>query len=179
MTTSIQTLKDGRVLEICEAQPEDAERVLAYVESVSNETSFLTFGPGELGMTRDQEAAFFQACQESPNEIYLLGRLDGTLVGSANIGASGRSRLRHRGELAMSVSRAFWRLGIGGALLDHLLSWARTNPILKKLDLRVRVDHAAAIALYRGRGFTEEGALRNQFVVDGEFFDLLAMGIDV
>ena len=79
----------------------------------------------------------------------------------------------------MSVSRAFWRLGIGGALRDHLLSWARTNPILKKLDLRVRVDHAAAIALYRGRGFTEEGGLRNQFVVDGEFFDLLAMGIDV
>ena len=179
MTALTHTLKDGRSLEISEAQPEDAERVIAYAESVSHETSFLSRSPGELGMTRDQEAAFLQACRESPNQIFLLGRIDGTLVGSVMIQASERSRLRHRGELGMSVSRAFWRLGIGGALLDHLLSWARTNPVLKKVDLQVRSDHAAAIALYRGRGFTEEGVLRNQFVVDGVFFDFLAMGIDV
>ena len=175
----MQTLKDGRVLELSEARPEDAEPVLAYAECVSGETSFLTFGPGELKMTREQEAAFFRACQESPNQIYIVGRLGGEVVASANIAASPRRRLRHRGELGMSVRRDFWRLGIGGALLDHLLAWRRANPILSKLDLQVRADNAAAIALYRGRGFAEEGVLRKQFAVEGEFFDLIAMGIDL
>jgi hypothetical protein len=27
--------------------------------------------------------------------------------------------------------------------------------------------------------FVKEGVLRNQFIIDGEVFDLLAMGIDV
>ena len=173
------SLKDGRVLELSEARPEDAELVLAYMERVSGETSFLTFGPGELGMTPDREAAFFRATQESSNQLYVLGRLGGEVVASANIAASPRRRLRHRGELGMSVLRDFWRLGIGGALLDHLLAWGRANPLLSKLDLQVRADNAGAIALYRGRGFVEEGVLRKQFVVEGEFFDLIAMGIDL
>ena len=41
------------------------------------------------------------------------------------------------------------------------------------------LEPAAAIALYRGRGFVEEGVLRKQFAVEGEFFDLIAMGIDL
>lgn len=175
----MHTLKDGRVLELSEARPEDAEPVLAYVEGVSGETSFLTFGPGELQMTRDREAAFFRACQKSPNQVYVVGRLGGEVVASANIAASPRLRLRHRGELGMSVRRDFWRLGVGGALLDYLLAWGRVNPILSKLDLQVRSDNAAAIALYRGRGFVEEGVLRKQFAIEGEFFDLIAMGIDL
>ena len=55
----------------------------------------------------------------------------------------------------------------------------RANPILTKLDLQVRADNVAAIALSRGRGFGQEGVLRNPFAVDGELFDFIAMGIDL
>ena len=79
----------------------------------------------------------------------------------------------------MSVRKAFWGRGIGALLLDHLVAWARENPVLRKLDLRVRSDNANAIALYRKRGFSEEGLLRRQLRVKGIDHDVLAMGLDV
>ena len=172
-------LEGGQELEVRTAAPEDAEEVLGYIERVSGESSFLTFGPGELEMTVEQEADFFRAGQGSPNRTYILGFIGDELVATANVMASPRPRLRHRGELGMSVSRAFWGRGIGAAMLDHLVEWARESPMLIKLDLRVRADNTRAIPLYRGRGFVEEGVLRKQFCVQGELHDLIAMGMEV
>jgi RimJ/RimL family protein N-acetyltransferase len=176
---TVRVLEGGQELEIRTAAPEDAERVLVYIEQVSGESNFLTFGPGEFEMTVEQESDFFRACHESPNRLYFLGFIDDELVATANVMASPRLRLRHRGELGMSVVRAFWGLGIGAAMLDHLVAWAQENPMLTKLDLRVRADNTRAIALYRRRGFVEEGVLRKQFCIEGEFYDLIAMGMEV
>ena len=64
-------------------------------------------------------------------------------------------------------------------MLDHLIAWAKNNPILTKLDLDTRADNKRAIALYRSRGFVKEGRLRNNFYVDGQYYDALQMGMDV
>ena len=173
------TLKEGPTLKICVASPEDADAVLAYVEKVSGESNFLTFGPGEFEMTVEQDAEYLRACHQSTNQIYILGFIDDALVATAHVGASPRARLRHCAELGMSVSRPFWGIGIGAAMLDYLIMWARENPVLTKFDLRVRADNIRAISLYRARGFVEEGVLRKQFCVDGECYDLIAMGMDV
>ena len=173
------TLKDGRVFALRAAAPEDAAQVLAYVEQVSGESDFLAFGPGEFDLSEAQEAAFLRDCLETPNRLYLVGFLGGELVATIQVMASHRSRLCHRGELGMSVGRACWGLGIGALMLDHVVTWAQENPVLTKLDLRVRVDNTRAIALYRARAFVEEGVLRKQISVDGECHDLLAMGMDV
>jgi RimJ/RimL family protein N-acetyltransferase len=176
---AVRDLRGGQKLEIRAAVPEDAARVLDYIEQVSGESSFLTFGPGEFDMTVEQEADFFRACQRSPNQTYILGFINNELVATANVVASSRLRLRHRGEIGMSVSRAFWGIGIGAAMLDHLVEWAQENVMLTKLDLLVRTDNARGIRLYRSRGFIEEGVLRKQFCFDGNFYDLCAMGMEV
>jgi len=172
-------LKDGQTLKMCVAAPDHAQVVLAYVEQVSGESTFVTFGPGEFEMTVEQEAEFLRGCHESVNQIYILGFIDDALVATANVRASARSRLRHCAEFGMSVRRPFWGLGIGAAMLDYLVAWARENPVLTKFDLRVRADNKRAISLYRARGFVDEGVLRKQFCVDGEYYDLIAMGMDV
>jgi len=173
------TLKDGQTLAICAATPEDAQAILTYIDQISGESTFLTFGPGEFEMTVEQEAEFLRGCHESVNQTYILGFIDDALVATANVGASARSRLRHCAEFGMSVRRSSWGLGIGAAMLDYLIAWARENPVLTKFDLRVRADNIRAISLYRGRGFIEEGVLRKQFFVDGEYYDHIAMGMDV
>ena len=172
-------LKNGQLLEMRVATRDDAEAILAYIEAASAETTFLTFGPGEFEMTVEQEADFLDASARSPNQVYLLGHVDGELITSAHIGASPRERLRHRGEMGMSVRRSHWGQGVGSAVLDYLIDWARENPMLTKLDLQVRVDNTRGIALYRGRGFIEEGVLRDQFRVEDKLYDLIAMGMQV
>lgn len=174
-----KALPSGDELLIRSATNQDAAAVLAYAERVSGESDFLSFGPGELGITLEQEQAFLHGHEESPNRVYIIGLVRGIIVATADVGASPRPRLQHRGELGMSVARGYWRQGIAGALLDTIIDWARANPVLTKLDLRVHTHNVRALALYRGRGFVEEGTLLRQVMVNGQAFDLHAMGLDV
>lgn len=41
--------------------------------------------------------------------------------------------------------------------MNELVSWARANPRVEKIELQVRSSNAGAIALYRSLGFVEEG----------------------
>ena len=84
--------------------------------------------------------------------------------------------MRHVGELGMSVVKAYWGQGVGSLLLDTLLSWARQTDIVRKINLRVRSDNGRAVALYERKGFVVEGTLTKEMFVDGEYYDLLAMG---
>lgn len=47
----------------------------------------------------------------------------------------------------------------------------------RKINLRVRTDNAAGIKLYKKLGFLEEGKLKRDFCIDGEFYDSLLMGL--
>jgi RimJ/RimL family protein N-acetyltransferase len=172
-------LRNGGEFVIREATREDAAELLVHVEAVSGESPFLTFGPGEFEMTVAQEADFLAKCQATPNALYLIGLVDGEIVASSATMGSARSRLRHRVELAMSVRQAYWRQGIGGAMLDALMTWARASPVVTKLDLRVNTTNVGAVALYLRKGFHKEGTLRKQMMVDGVAQDLFYMGLDV
>ncbi len=77
----------------------------------------------------------------------------------------------------MMVARERRGQGIGGRLLDDSLRWGRESG-LHKVDLGVWPHNAAAIALYRSRGFTVEGRLRRHFRrANGELWDVVTMGI--
>lgn len=191
-------LPDGRTLHIREAVPEDSQALLAYVEAVSGETDFLTFGPGEFELSTEEEAQFIHACAASVNSLYLVaivgsgvhggsgghgggGSRDvgGAIVGTLTLAGGQRRRVGHCGELGMSVRKSHWGLGIGARLLDALIAWARRNELLTKLDLRVRTDNHRAIDLYRRKGFTVEGTLRRQIYANGTHFDQYWMGLEL
>lgn len=81
------------------------------------------------------------------------------------------------GSLGMMVAKEHRGQGIGGQLLDDSLSWARQSG-LYKVDLGVWPHNAAALALYRSRGFTVEGRLRRHYRrANGELWDVVAMGL--
>jgi hypothetical protein len=72
MQTRGYKLKDGKVLIIRAAIPDDAPSILTFVEALSGQTDFLTFGPGEFGYTEAQERAFIRSCELSPNALFLI-----------------------------------------------------------------------------------------------------------
>src|SRR5215475_10377994 len=165
-----QLLRDGRVLIIREAGPEDARDLLDYVERVSGESDFLAFGPGEFELTQAEEEDFLRKCRDSEHELYIIGLVDETIVGGLAFSAGRRPRVRHSGELSMSVRKDYWGLGVGSSMLDALLDWARKNRILK-INLRVRTDNHRAIRLYERKGFVHEGTIRREIFFAGNYFD--------
>ncbi|MGD2047290.1 MAG: GNAT family N-acetyltransferase [Gemmatimonadota bacterium] len=172
-------LPRGQTCEIREAEPDDAAALIQYVERASGESDFLLFGPGEFEMTEDRERAFLLKFRESERAVYLVAVIGGEFVGALTFQAGARPRTHHAGEFGMSVRRDWWGHGIGGGLLDALLAWSANGGLIGRVNLRVRTDNDAAIALYRSRGFEIEGTIRDQFRLEGKSFDFHVMGRSV
>lgn len=176
MSATHVQLPGDRMCEIREAEPDDAPALIEYVERVAGESDFLTFGPGEFEMTENEERDLLRKYQGSDRDLYLIAVMDGDVVGALHFRAGRRPRTRHAGEFGMSVRRDCWGCGIGGGLLDVLLSWAAGGGLIGRVNLKVRTDNDAALALYRSRGFEVEGTIRDQFRLAGQSFDLHVMG---
>ena len=176
MEQHTRKLRDGRALVLREADSADARALLDYIEAVSGESNFLTFGPGEFELTEEQDADLLRRDSGAGGRLYLVALIDEEIVGSLTFAAGERSRLRHRGEFGMSVRKHAWRSGIGSALVDTLIDWARDEGIVKKIVLQVRTDNQAGVGLYLRKGFVIEGTMRNEMFIDGTYYDLHWMG---
>lgn len=98
---------------------------------------------------------------------------DGRVVGMLHVDVS-----RHGfGEFGMLVDRGWRGCGVGSALLQATVEWARGHG-LHKLCLEVFAQNSAAIALYRKYGFMEEGRRMKQYRrASGELWDSIVMGL--
>jgi ribosomal protein S18 acetylase RimI-like enzyme len=79
-------------------------------------------------------------------------------------------------DVGMLVLQGWRGRGIGKLLLESAIRWA-TNAGAHKVALEVWPDNQAAIALYRGAGFVEEGRkVRHYRRRNGELWDSVLMG---
>jgi RimJ/RimL family protein N-acetyltransferase len=100
----------------------------------------------------------------------------GAILGSASVTWAGRcgSGLL---ELGMTVSPDRRRQGIGAALLEACILFARSAGA-HKIALQVWPHNNAARALYRKYGFEDEGYLRRHWRrTNGELWDAVVMGL--
>ena len=183
-TTQTYDLKNGKQLIIREAQKADAQAILDYIDHVVGETDFLTFGPGEFGITVSQEETYIEKTQQSDNSLMLVAVIGEGIIGEGIIGVltftgAARSRVHHQGEMGITILREHWGLGIGTHLIESLITWARMGGIIRKINLRTREDNHRAIALYKRLGFIVQGTLTREFYVNGEFYSSLVMGLEI
>jgi RimJ/RimL family protein N-acetyltransferase len=107
--------------------------------------------------------------------------MEGTFVavaGAELLGSIHVARSSHGyGEIGMAIAREWRGRGVGSALMEASIAWARDEG-MHKLSLSVWPHNAAAIALYRKFGFVEEGRrvkqMRRQ---SGELWDVVDMGL--
>ena len=99
---------------------------------------------------------------------------DDRVLGWCDIVPKTHATLRHVGALGMGVAAPHRARGIGSALLQATIDAAEMRGI-SRIELLVRADNEAAIALYRRFGFELEGRLRHYLIVDGASHDVLAM----
>jgi RimJ/RimL family protein N-acetyltransferase len=167
----------SRVLTIREVEESDAAAVLGHTREVDTESVFLSREPAESPRLEGPERQRIALVRARPGSLYIVAFDNEVLVGSLDFHGGTRKRTTHAGEFGLTVSRAYWGAGLGGHLLDTLIAWARFRGNVRKLRLRVHAGNSAAIALYASRGFSLEGRLRGELRVDGEWVDVLAMGL--
>eukprot|EP00949_MAST-11_sp_MAST-11-sp1_P005294 g5294.t1 len=169
------------VLTIREANPDDAALLLPWVRRVNAERNpYLIMEPGEFKMTESMERQFLRACAASRNEVYLLGFVGNDLAAVCQLSSSDRAKLRHRGKFGLTVLKEYRGIGVGGAMLDHLINWCEGNELITKLELEVHASNERALRLYTSRGFADEGRIQRAVRIDGRhYFDHIIMGMNV
>src|SRR5262245_24260010 len=105
-------LADGRRIHIRPAVPDDAGAVLAYLKQVGGESNNLTFGPEGPGFSEAEEREYLGAVAASDNAVVLLAHHEDTIVGALSFEGGRRPRIRHTGELGISVAESFTGCGI-------------------------------------------------------------------
>jgi len=133
----------------------DAAEILQFLKQIGGETDNLTFGGEGLPITPESEAAYICQMESSCDEIMLVAKEDGKIVGNASLSRLPR-RMRHRGEVSVSVLRECWNKGIGSRLLQSIIRFAEENSF-GVIDLQVRSDNFSAIHLYEKFGFQKIG----------------------
>ena len=163
-------------LEIREAQPADAQSLLAYMQELIREPGLdIPLAPDEFQMTVQEEEEFLRRLKTAENAVMFLAMSGREIVGEINLQGGTRQAMRHDAFLGMSVRKGWRGKGIGTRLMARAMEWAQGNPVVRRVELTVYARNAAAIHLYKKFDFKVEGRRRNKIFQEGRYLDDFVM----
>jgi RimJ/RimL family protein N-acetyltransferase len=111
--------------------------------------------------------------------LTIVAVVEGRVVGSLTLWHNGLKKMSHVRELGILVIQGYREIGVGRALMDYALSWARKQKGVEKVELGVFSTNRRAMRLYKSFGFRVEGVLRRQHVLKGKYADEFRMAVFV
>jgi putative acetyltransferase len=119
------------------------------------------------GLLEADRSAIFVADASSNNGPTVVGEIT---VSVAPYGVA---------DVSMMLAGEWRGVGLGSALLDTAIAWARESGA-HKMWLEVWPHNTAAISLYQRAGFVEEGRKRSHYRRrDGDLWDAVLMGLQL
>jgi RimJ/RimL family protein N-acetyltransferase len=166
-------LKGDRIATVRPATADDAQTITELVNIVGAERRFVLRERATWSLEEERTTL---ASAGGHRAAFFVAEVDGSIRGIINLRRGEWSKDRHLAELGMSCLPEYRSIGLGTALLERGIEWARSVGV-RKLTLEVFATNVAAIALYRKKGFQEEARLRGQYVIDGAPIDGVLMAL--
>jgi ribosomal protein S18 acetylase RimI-like enzyme len=142
------------------------------VAEVARERKFLATFEG-FPLEASRQFVEHNRAKGMPN---LAAVCDGRVVGWCDICRYDKAVMMHTGVVGIRILKAFRGRGIGKQLLEKAIEAAKQAG-LTRIELVVREDNSSAIALYQKLGFEREGLQRNAALVDGVYYNHIAMAL--
>src|SRR5437660_11552872 len=138
------------------AEPTDAQGVKELGDEVCAEPEgWLATQDGWRSV--GDERRYLRAIRRYPHAaVYVAEAEDGQIVGRLSLARDQHPASRHVADLGLMVAQSHRRQGIGHALLERAVIWAKESDV-RKLELHVFPWNRPAIALYEALGFEREG----------------------
>lgn len=161
------------MIEIRPADPSDAAALVSLAAEVGREAGgwLLTT---EAWRPVSEERRYLKAARRHPDAAVLVATDDERIVARLSLARDPHPASAHVADLGVMVAASYRRRGVGTALLEAAVGWARHVDV-RKLELHVFVWNEPAIRLYEGFGFEREGLRRGHYLRDGQPVDALLM----
>lgn len=151
---------------------DDVEAVIDVFAAVAAERRWIAREPP---IDRDESRRYLQSRIDDPTQVVLLAvdRETGAPVGQLGLSEGVPGVV----DLGMLVADGWRSKGVGSALLEAGIAWARARGA-HKVALEVWPHNERAIGLYETYGFEREGVLRRHYRrSSGELWDAIVMGL--
>jgi len=150
----------------------DADTLVALGRGVASEEElWLTYNRSPSDERRNVKGV-----RRDPNAAAFVAETGEGVVGRLSIARDGNPVSHHVAELGLMVAASARHRGIGTALMEEAVKWARGSGVTK-LELHVFPHNEPAIALYRKLGFQEEGHRRRHYRIAGHYVDAILMAL--
>jgi RimJ/RimL family protein N-acetyltransferase len=159
------------------AHPRDAGTLVALAEEVAAEPEGWLISEGGWRTVVD-ERRFLRALRRYRDAAVYVAETEEGIVGRLSLGRDPHPASRHVADLGLMVAATHRRQGIGRALLDQAVEWAREVGV-RKLELHVFPHNEAALALYEDFGFRREGYREEHYRRGSGYVDAILMAYDV
>jgi RimJ/RimL family protein N-acetyltransferase len=165
------------VIRIRSAEPADAQQLVELAQRIGSEHGdYLLTTETWRGVA--EERRYIKSVRRDADAALYVVDDDDRIVGRLSLARDPHPASRHVGDLGLMVAAEYRRRGIGRALLDQAIDWARVAGI-RKLELHVFPWNEPAIALYESYGFVREGLRRGHYLRDGVDVDAILMAYRV
>jgi len=124
----------------------------------------------------DEEEKMIIESSKAQNKVTLVVEVENMIVGCLNFRGGTRPRNEHAGEFGVSVLKKYWGQGIGSAMIEEMIEWAKVSTVIRKINLLVRSDNSRAVHIYEKLGFMREGVISRGVFISGQFYDYIHMG---
>lgn len=173
------TLKNGLEVVIRQARLDDAENLLTCVKHVIPQSEYIPKLEHEITSTVEYEAEWISSFLITENALLLVAEHNGQIVGNIDTTCSKRTVMAHTACIGMGMLQEWRNTGLGTALLQTTIDWAKQHSAIELLWLQVYTANTLGIGLYRKMGFVETGLIKKYFKHGDTYYDCLTMALDV
>ena len=162
---------------IRQAAPGDAAALLQLAREVGAEPEGWLISTSEWRGAGD-ERRYLRSLHRSRDAAVFVVETPEGIVGRLSVGRDPHPASAHVADLGLMVAKGRRRQGIGRALLERAVDWARRAGV-SKLELHVFPHNEPAIQLYEEFGFRREGYRERHYRRDGDLVDAVLMAYEV
>jgi RimJ/RimL family protein N-acetyltransferase len=155
--------RDGVKFRVQAVTEDDAATMLAYARRSIGSGAYDVTEPDEFTHTEDSERDWIKSIREADNCLLIAAWHGAQIMGALNFQGGKRRKMAHSGHFGISVLPDWRGRGVGSALLEVLIDWARQHPTLEEITLGVVEPNDGAARLYRRHGFVEIGRHPGKF----------------
>ncbi len=173
----IYSTKNGLKLRVRLAMPADYDCAIKTYGNVASELSYLNT---ETIRPNIKEVWTERWVNNGEKTLFAIAELSGKIVGGIVLtDFSNSPKTDHVRDLGMWVVKEYRELGIGKAMMDYAIGFAKNNGKIKKIELGVWSTNHRALGLYLKMGFHVEGARIGVAKIFDDYVDEILMGLDI
>jgi RimJ/RimL family protein N-acetyltransferase len=167
----------SREFTIRPAEPRDAAELVALANEVGAEPGGWLITTTNWRTVSD-ERRYVRSLRRYPHAAVYVAEAEAGVVGRLSVSRDPHPASHHVADLGLMVAPSHRRLGVGLALLEAAVVWARSRGVTK-LELHVFPHNEGAIALYDRFGFEREGYRKRHYRRPDGYVDAILMAYEV